>query len=71
MEHSKHSQLIYMSSVLIMKYRHAAETHDTELKNKIVETKRTLYRHKKYYYTLERCYAGTDCSESDSDISQF
>ena len=68
MAHSKHSQITYMTSVLITQYRHAAETYDKETKKKIVEAKRTLYRHKKYYYTLEKYYADTDYSESDSDI---
>lgn len=54
MAHSKHSQLVHMTNVLITHYRYAAETYDKETKKKIVEAKRTLYRHKKYYYTLER-----------------
>lgn len=54
MAHSNHSQLVHMTNVLITHYRYAMLTNDRNVKKKIVEAKRTLYRHKKLYYTLER-----------------
>ena len=69
MAHSKHSQIEYITSALIVHYRYAAQTNDRGTKKKTAEAIRTLYKHKKYYYTLEKYYADTDYSESNSSTS--
>ena len=54
MAHSKHSQLVHITNVLIVHCRYAILTGDKVTRKKLVEAEGILRRYKKFYYTLER-----------------
>lgn len=54
MEHSKHSQLVHITNVLIVQYRYATLTSDGAARKKIAQAEEVLRRYKKYYFTMEK-----------------
>ena len=54
MAHSKHSELVHITNVLIVQYRYATLSSDGAARKKIAQAEEVLRRYKKYYLTAER-----------------
>lgn len=54
MAHSRHSQLIHITNVLIVQYRYATLSSDGAARKKIAEAEEVIRRYKKYYLTVGR-----------------